>query len=125
MLKGSFIVKNSLPFEFGEWESDGEDEQRKRVFILRTSEGEILHGGCNFFSWVDPPICDRSKNIMPKLLRKINALERANEDFKFENSKLEGKVEKLQKNVENFQALNKKLVSLDLIESTIDDELNY
>ncbi|GER38699.1 DNA-directed RNA polymerase II protein [Striga asiatica] len=76
-----------------------------------------LNGGCDFFSWVDPPTCDRPEKIMPGLVKKMKALERANENFKFENTKLEEKVEKLeekieklQKKVEKLQALNKRLV---------------
>ncbi|GER56373.1 ribonuclease Y [Striga asiatica] len=77
----------------------------------------MKNGGCKFFSWVDPPTCDRPEKIMPGLLKKMKALERANENFKFENTKLEEKVEKLeekveklQKKVEKLQALNKRLV---------------
>ncbi|GER35853.1 tumor susceptibility gene 101 protein [Striga asiatica] len=54
---------------------------------------------------------------MPGLLKKMKALERANENLNFENTKLEEKVEKLeekieklQKKVEKLQALNKRLV---------------
>ncbi|GER46943.1 GRF zinc finger family protein [Striga asiatica] len=78
---------------------------------------EYKNGGCDFFSWVDPPTCDRPEKIMPGLVKKMKALERANENFKFENTKLEEKVEKLeekieklQKKVEKLQALNKRLV---------------
>ncbi|KAL0360354.1 UNVERIFIED_CONTAM: hypothetical protein Sradi_3719900 [Sesamum radiatum] len=35
----------------------------------------IGRGNCAFFAWEDPPICARSKLIIPGLLRKINALE--------------------------------------------------
>ncbi|CAA0830690.1 zinc ion binding [Striga hermonthica] len=58
------------------------------------------NGGCNFFSWVDPLTCDRSQKIMPELLKKMNALERANENLKFENTKLEENVEKLEEKIE-------------------------
>ena len=27
---------------------------------------------CGFFTWVDPPMCARSKEIIPGLLRRIN-----------------------------------------------------
>ncbi|CAA0813367.1 Unknown protein [Striga hermonthica] len=101
---------------------------RKRA-VIRTSwtadnPGSRFHsclgyknGGCNFFSWVDPPTSDRSQTIIPGLLKKMNALERVKENLKFENTKLEDKVEKLeekieklQKKVEKLQALNKRVV---------------
>ncbi|CAL9029500.1 unnamed protein product [Prunus brigantina] len=31
--------------------------------------------GCTFWEWADPEMCDRSKHIIPGLLRKINLLE--------------------------------------------------
>ena len=33
------------------------------------------NGGCSFFLWVDPPVCDRAKAVIPGLLRKISAME--------------------------------------------------
>ncbi|PIN02097.1 DNA topoisomerase [Handroanthus impetiginosus] len=33
------------------------------------------NGGCNFFSWVDPPMCARSRQIIPGLLKRVNKLE--------------------------------------------------
>ncbi|PIN06779.1 hypothetical protein CDL12_20663 [Handroanthus impetiginosus] len=38
--------------------------------------------GCSFFSWMDPPVCERSRQIIPGLLRRVNKLE--NEVTKFE-----------------------------------------
>ncbi|KAK4400195.1 hypothetical protein Sango_1125600 [Sesamum angolense] len=32
-------------------------------------------GGCRFFAWEDPPICQRARTIIPGLLRRINGLE--------------------------------------------------
>ena len=32
-------------------------------------------GGCKFFKWIDPEMCNRSKNIIPGLLRRIRELE--------------------------------------------------
>ncbi|GER54804.1 GRF zinc finger containing protein [Striga asiatica] len=32
-------------------------------------------GGCNYFSWIDPPMCPRSRQIIPGLLRRVNRLE--------------------------------------------------
>ncbi|XP_012841561.1 PREDICTED: uncharacterized protein LOC105961843 [Erythranthe guttata] len=31
--------------------------------------------GCRFFNWCDPEMCDRSKQIIPGLLKRINYLE--------------------------------------------------
>ena len=33
------------------------------------------HGGCGFFVWYDPPMCHRSKQVIPGLLRKLTRLE--------------------------------------------------
>ncbi|KAL0379227.1 UNVERIFIED_CONTAM: hypothetical protein Sradi_3228200 [Sesamum radiatum] len=30
---------------------------------------------CGFFEWEDPPMCERARNIIPSLLRRINAME--------------------------------------------------
>ncbi|GER49084.1 ribonuclease Y, partial [Striga asiatica] len=95
----------------------GGRNQKKKKNFHNMEEKINLNGGCDFFSWVDPPTCDRPEKIMPGLVKKMKALERANENFKFENTKLEEKVEKLeekieklQKKVEKLQALNKRLV---------------
>ncbi|KAG8380805.1 hypothetical protein BUALT_Bualt06G0054700 [Buddleja alternifolia] len=32
-------------------------------------------GGCEFFEWFDPPTCNRSKNVIPGLLRNMDRLE--------------------------------------------------
>ena len=32
--------------------------------------------GCGFWKWYDPPICQRSKDVIPGLLRRIRHLER-------------------------------------------------
>ncbi|KAL7125577.1 hypothetical protein ABFS83_14G126000 [Erythranthe nasuta] len=31
--------------------------------------------GCGTFCWCDPPMCDRSKQIIPGLIKRINALQ--------------------------------------------------
>ncbi|GER29234.1 galactose oxidase/kelch repeat superfamily protein [Striga asiatica] len=94
-------------------------EERETTEIFKEGdEGRFVgdNGGCNFFFWVDSPTCDLPEKSMPGLLKKMKALERANENFKFENTKLEEKVEKLeekieklQKKVEKLQALNKRI----------------
>ncbi|KAK2983753.1 hypothetical protein RJ640_022695 [Escallonia rubra] len=35
----------------------------------------VCSGCCNYFAWYDPEMCERSKNIIPGLLRKIRSLE--------------------------------------------------
>ncbi|CAA0807089.1 Unknown protein [Striga hermonthica] len=45
-------------------------------------------GRCDFFSWVDPPICKRAKEIIPGLLRKSNVLRVENEELREENMRL-------------------------------------
>ena len=41
------------------------------LFFLQPNDG----GGCGYFYWFDPPMCRRSKQIIPGLLRKKNAIE--------------------------------------------------
>ncbi|GER40470.1 GRF zinc finger containing protein [Striga asiatica] len=43
---------------------------------------------CDFFSWVDPPMCRRSTEIIPGLLRKSNVLRAENEELREENIRL-------------------------------------
>ncbi|KAG8369037.1 hypothetical protein BUALT_Bualt15G0108700 [Buddleja alternifolia] len=31
--------------------------------------------GCNYFVWIDPPICTRARQIIPGLLRRVNRFE--------------------------------------------------
>ncbi|GER42737.1 GRF zinc finger containing protein [Striga asiatica] len=45
-------------------------------------------GGCNFFAWVDGPICNRSKQVIPGLLRKSNELRQKLQQIQEENDKL-------------------------------------
>ncbi|KAK1384830.1 GRF-type domain-containing protein [Heracleum sosnowskyi] len=30
---------------------------------------------CRFFNWIDPPLCDRARTIIPSLIRRMNRLE--------------------------------------------------
>ena len=32
-------------------------------------------GACGFFLWVDPPMCNRAKEVIPGLLKKTSMLE--------------------------------------------------
>lgn len=45
----------------------------------------IQVGKCGFIRWFNPPMCSRSKNIIPKLLRIIN---QTKEDITMLKSKL-------------------------------------
>ena len=31
--------------------------------------------GCSFFIWIDPPMCDRARMIIPCLLRRLTKME--------------------------------------------------
>ncbi|XP_062079542.1 uncharacterized protein LOC133784000 [Humulus lupulus] len=42
---------------------------------FKTCNKYRIHGGCNFFEWIDPPMCHRAKVVIPGLLRKIGDLE--------------------------------------------------
>ena len=48
-----------------------------------------MEDGCGFFRWIDPPMCARSKTIIPGLLRKIRELERRLEVAEEEDSRYE------------------------------------
>ena len=45
---------------------------------------------CGFFEWLDPPMCSRSKQIIPGLLKKINRLENDTESLSIEGSEDNG-----------------------------------
>ncbi|KAK6138994.1 hypothetical protein DH2020_027264 [Rehmannia glutinosa] len=45
-------------------------------------------GGCQFFSWEDPPMCNRARQIIPGLLRKINKIQDELEKMKDKNARL-------------------------------------
>ncbi|KAG8380438.1 hypothetical protein BUALT_Bualt06G0015300 [Buddleja alternifolia] len=36
-------------------------------------------GGCNFFEFIDPPMCERSRHIISGLLRRVTWLENESE----------------------------------------------
>ncbi|GER28415.1 GRF zinc finger containing protein [Striga asiatica] len=60
--------------------------------------------GCTYWSWLDPPMCERSQRIIPGLLKRINALEAKHDNLKEQNTNL-------QERVEHLQALNNTLVA--------------
>ncbi|KAK6158799.1 hypothetical protein DH2020_006113 [Rehmannia glutinosa] len=88
-----------------------------RRAVLRTSwtddnPGRRFHaclqysgGGCSFFDWEDPPMCRRSRVIIPGLLRKINALK---EDV----NALKEDVNALEEEVGGLRRTNRRLVKL-------------
>ncbi|KAL4591453.1 hypothetical protein LXL04_004419 [Taraxacum kok-saghyz] len=43
---------------------------------------------CGFIGWIDGPMCERSKHVIPGLLRSMNRVERALEKSKEEAEKL-------------------------------------
>nr|GMC80076.1 uncharacterized protein LOC109191851 [Ipomoea batatas] len=43
-----------------------------RRFWVCTKDRGMSVGGCGFVSWYDPPMCSRSKSIIPGLLRRLN-----------------------------------------------------
>ncbi|RAL43945.1 hypothetical protein DM860_014082 [Cuscuta australis] len=45
---------------------------------------------CKDWEWVDPPMCDRSMNIIPSLLKRINTLEGENEQLRVHLNPKEG-----------------------------------
>ncbi|CAA0810360.1 zinc knuckle (CCHC-type) family protein [Striga hermonthica] len=45
-------------------------------------------GGCNFFCWVDGPMCTRSRQLIPGLLCKSNELHQILQEIQEENDKL-------------------------------------
>ncbi|CAA0828986.1 Unknown protein [Striga hermonthica] len=55
------------------------------------------HGGCDYFDWFDPPMCRRSKMIIPGLLRKMNERQTEIEKLKQKNEKLVELNKKLKK----------------------------
>ncbi|KAL8547073.1 hypothetical protein ACS0TY_006701 [Phlomoides rotata] len=55
-----------------------------------------MDGYCTFFKWVDTPLCDRAKQIIPGLLRRINEQKATIQNLEFELVKLEEKSRKMQ-----------------------------
>ncbi|KAL8497713.1 hypothetical protein ACS0TY_021152 [Phlomoides rotata] len=56
-------------------------------------------GYCKYFRWLDLPMCDRAKQIIPSLLRKVNKLES-------ENRNLETHIDKLEEMARILQSFN-------------------
>ncbi|XP_012827969.1 PREDICTED: uncharacterized protein LOC105949220 [Erythranthe guttata] len=51
-------------------------------------------GGCKYYVWIDPPMCDRSRNIIPGLLRNINKYEDELKKYGVELKKCEDELKK-------------------------------
>ncbi|XP_057465413.1 uncharacterized protein LOC130755079 [Actinidia eriantha] len=49
------------------------DHNPGRRFLGCPQYGSV--GACGFFSWVDPPLCARARQIIPGLLRRTNDLQ--------------------------------------------------
>lgn len=58
-----------------------------------------MDGYCKYFRWIDPPICERSKQIIPGLLRKLN-------EHKLKCRTLESQVHKLEEMTRILQSAN-------------------
>ncbi|KAL8552793.1 hypothetical protein ACS0TY_001466 [Phlomoides rotata] len=56
-------------------------------------------GYCKFFKWIDAPVCERAKQIIPGLLRMLN-------EQKAKNRNLETEVEKLKEKSRFLQSVN-------------------
>ncbi|GER50502.1 GRF zinc finger containing protein [Striga asiatica] len=76
------------------------------------------NGSCDFFDWYDPPMCRRSKMIIPGLLRKMNEREAEIEMLKLKNEhlvKLDKKMKKMNEReaeIEKLKLKNEHLVKL-------------
>ncbi|KAI8009455.1 DNA topoisomerase 3-alpha [Camellia lanceoleosa] len=72
----------------GRWNASGVDKMfcnvcgRRRLIHTAwtdTNPGRRFlsfpNSGCNHFTWIDPPMCDRAVQIIPGLLKKLNKME--------------------------------------------------
>ncbi|PIN03175.1 hypothetical protein CDL12_24306 [Handroanthus impetiginosus] len=58
------------------YDFDYEIDQIILDFEIRVLDFEIREpGGCSYFAWIDPPMCSRSRQIIPGLLWRINKIE--------------------------------------------------
>ncbi|KAK2656204.1 hypothetical protein Ddye_009256 [Dipteronia dyeriana] len=87
MSDGSFNVRDFYPRCFcgrrakcyTYWTDSTQEDVSEAAQIF---QGDVR---CRFFSWYDPPICARSKKMIPRLLRRIRELEmRLGEENGFE-----------------------------------------
>ncbi|GER41253.1 GRF zinc finger containing protein [Striga asiatica] len=82
---------------------------------------DCAQNGCRFWNWFDPPMCARSKEIIPGLLSKINRLQAATNRHnaesatEFEDKDKEmymKKIKKLDKEIAQLKKKTKVLVLL-------------
>ncbi|KAM6548758.1 hypothetical protein CsatB_010401 [Cannabis sativa] len=69
-----------------------------------------LVGGCYFWEWIDPPMCERASEVVPGLLRKIRRLEGEISDISTSNVDAYNYLNSVENNCEQssiLKALNK------------------
>ncbi|XP_027152586.1 uncharacterized protein At4g04775-like [Coffea eugenioides] len=59
--------------------------------------------GCGYWNWYDEEMCERSKQVIPGLLRRINRVETENETLRQQILKLQKKAEKMEDKVKNLK----------------------
>ncbi|KAL8261430.1 hypothetical protein R6Q59_025479 [Mikania micrantha] len=58
---------------------------RQHSYVVDIHKSWQAAGGCGFVGWRDPPMCSRSVDIIPCLLRKNNMHEEAAKMIVFQN----------------------------------------
>ena len=53
------------------------------------------NGGCGFFKWVDAPLCNRAKVVIPGLLRRLRSMKAENEKKLIEVKKMKNRKRRL------------------------------
>lgn len=52
-----------------------------RRFLGCVNWSDCDQGGCNFFVWLDPPLCERAKMVIPGLIRKLETMDAKHEEL--------------------------------------------
>ena len=60
-------------------------------------------GGCDFWDWIDGEMCRRSIEVIPGLLRRVNATEQQRDELQTVLIKLESKAAKLKVKVKDME----------------------
>ncbi|GJR19132.1 hypothetical protein Tco_0967659 [Tanacetum coccineum] len=95
---GVLVVQNV----FKDTELSLQGSLRERgLYRIQFFEGE-LGTDCGFFDWFDPPMCARSTQIIPGLLRSRNLLEES-------RNVLQESMNVLQESMNSMQAANRRL----------------
>ncbi|XP_071939121.1 putative F-box protein PP2-B6 [Coffea arabica] len=68
---------------------------------VECANGEV--DGCGYWNWYDGEMCERSKQVIPRPLRRINRLETKNETLQQQVLKLQKKAEKMEIQVKNLK----------------------